>query len=65
MEKDGGKKRVVCTHTSLCGMVGRRESGMVGRVWMTTEIDFKSPLEYFFWASLFGGETIEYKYVHN
>ena len=28
----------------------RRECG--SEVWMTTAIDLKSPLEYFFWASL-------------
>ena len=37
-----------------CGMVEKRAVVKCGReeVWMTTAIDLKSPLEYFFWASL-------------
>lgn len=42
---------------------GGEESGSeawMRRVWMTTAIDLKSPLEYFFWASL-SYESLSYE----
>ena len=59
---------VVKRHTSLCGsevwMRSVDEKSVVmksgSEVWMTTAIDLKSPLEYFFWASL-SYESLSYE----
>lgn len=40
--------------------VGREEEKSGSEVWMTTAIDLKSPLEYFFWASL-SYESLSYE----